>query len=62
MRSNEDDEGNNPLFFNRAPPAPTRGEGEIKLDGEGEIKLDRPSPTRNHQNVFNVHNHMDMDF
>ena len=44
MRSKEDDEGNNPLFFNRAPPAPTRGEGEIKLDGEGEIKLDRPSP------------------
>ena len=34
-RSNEDDEGINPLFLNRMPPAPIRGEGEIKLDGGG---------------------------
>ena len=31
--SNEDNEGINPLFLNRMPPAPIRGEGEIKLDG-----------------------------
>merc|ERR1712166_1474020 len=33
--SNEDNEGINPLFLNRMPPAPIRGEGEIKLDGDG---------------------------
>ena len=33
--SNEDNEGINPLFLNRMPPAPIRGEGEIKLDGGG---------------------------